>query len=53
MEENRPPAKQSALASQVRELGFDPRQLTPRECEELVEMYRRCPDVELTAAVGR
>jgi hypothetical protein len=49
VEENRPPAKESALACQVRELGFDPRQLTPRECEELVELYRRCPDEELTA----
>mgnify|MGYP003579325968 CR=1 FL=1 len=53
MDENRPPAKESALTTQVRELGFDPRQLTLRECEELLQIYRRCPEVELAAAVGR
>lgn len=49
MEDNRPPAKESTLTSQIRELGFDPRQLTPREAEELLEIYRRCPDEVLTA----
>lgn len=51
MEENRPPAQERALEVQVRELGFDPRQLTPREREELVEIYRRCPNEVLTAVV--
>jgi hypothetical protein len=49
VEENRPPARASALENEVRELGFDPRQLTPREREELVDLYRRFPDEVLTA----
>ena len=49
MEENRPPANGSTVNRRVRELGFDPLQLTPREREELVEIYRRCPDALLTA----
>lgn len=51
MEEIRPPAKERELESRVRELGFDPRQLTPREREELVEVHSRCPDQVLSAAV--
>lgn len=50
MEENRPPATPTPVDARVRELGFDPRQLTPREREELVEMYRRCPDELLTVS---
>lgn len=50
VEENHPPATDRVLEDRVRELGFDPRQLTPREREELVEIYSRCPDEVLTAS---
>lgn len=51
MEENRPPAKESGLEARIRNLGFDPAHLTRREAEELVEIYRRCPDESVTAVV--
>ena len=51
MDDSRPPAIAKAVEDQVRELGFDPMQLTPREREELVAIYRRCPDELLTVTV--
>jgi hypothetical protein len=48
VDENRPPATATSVDDRVRNLGFDPRQLTLREREELVEIYRRCPDEVLT-----
>lgn len=44
MDDNRAPAATGTVDDRVRELGFDPRQLTPREREELVEIYRLWPD---------
>jgi hypothetical protein len=51
VEESHPPATAKPVEEQIRELGFDPRQLTPLEREELVEIYRRCPDELLTVAM--
>lgn len=52
MEEYRPPAKEPVLESRIREMGFDPMQLTRREAEELLEIRRRCPD-EVLPTVSR
>ena len=51
MDESQPPDTAKPVEMQIRELGFDPDQLTPREREELVEMYRRFPDEVITATV--
>ena len=51
MDESRPPAMVKRVDDRVRELGFDPRQLTPREREELVEIHERYPDEVLVAPV--
>lgn len=40
----RPPARTPTLEEQVRALGFNPRWLTPREQEELLDIQRRLAD---------
>lgn len=49
MEANQPLPRWSSVEEEVRALGFDPEQLTPREREELLEMHARCPDAAPSA----
>lgn len=51
MDDSRPPVTEKLVEARVRELGFNPLQLTPREREELLELYERFPDELLTATV--
>jgi hypothetical protein len=40
--------REATLDEQVRDLGFDPAQLTRSERLELLEQHRLCPDEALT-----
>ena len=48
MEQRLLPETTSSLEDQIRELGFDPTQLTPLEQAELLLIYSLCPDEALS-----
>jgi hypothetical protein len=49
VEEKSLPTRRSSREEEIRALGFDPRHLTRREQEELLEIYALCPDEALRA----
>lgn len=44
MSDGRPPRPRASTQDRVRDLGYDPTQLTPREQRELLEWRARAPD---------
>jgi hypothetical protein len=50
VEAKRPPEPRYPPDQEIREMGFDPGQLTPDEQQELLELHHRVPDEALSAS---